>query len=212
MTPSWRIQTGHNPAQPGQQATRKKESIPMKAVKFLGALAITAGLMAFAAAPAFADEHGGLTKQLQQKVAELSTEQQAALYLLLSQLAAGDAAKPAEAAASPEEIITEGIKNFFNAAKEGDDETMLSFFSEDFRHFMFGDREGLKGYLNDARGMGYLEGIEVDLSYAEFKEEDGKITVYPVDVQGSFGLITFEYVLRPEDGTWRVIELDVEGL
>jgi hypothetical protein len=183
----------------------------MKAMKFLGALAVTAGLLAFASAPAIADEHGGLTKQLQEKVAALSTEQQAALYLLLSQLTDGEAA-PAVAEASPEEIITEGIQNFFEAAKVGDDETLLSFFSEDFRHFMFGDREGLKGYLADARGMGYLDGIEVDMSYAEFKEEDGKITVYPVDVQGSFGLITFEYVLRPEDGTWRVIELDVEGL
>ena len=184
----------------------------MKAVKILTALAVTAGLMAFAAAPAAADEHGDITSQLKEMVGSLSAEQQAALYLLLSQLALGEAAEPAETAAAPEEVIAEGIKGYFQAAIDGDGDAMLDFFSEDFRHFMFGDREGLRAYLDDARASGYLEGMEVDLSYAEFKEEDGRITVYPVDVQGTFGLVTFEYVLHQENGEWRVIELDVEGL
>ena len=185
----------------------------MKTVKYLVAFVLMAGLTVLTTAPAMADDHSGLTAELQEMVAKLSTEQQAALYLLLSQLSGGEAAAPATPAeASPQEIISEGIQNFFEAAKAGEEEALMSFFSEEFRHFMFGDRDGLRGYLADARNMGYLEGIEVDMSYAEFKEEDGKITVYPVDVQGSFGLITFEYVLRQEDGEWRVIELDVEGL
>lgn len=186
----------------------------MKAVKFLGACALAAVLAVGAAMPAAADSHGALTAELQEMVATLSTEQQAALYLLLSQLTAHGVADAEVAAAEedPEAVVSAGIKTFFEAAVAGDEDAMKAFFSDSFSHFMFGNVSGLIDYMDMARSMGYLDGIEVDLGYAEYKLEDGKMTVYPVDVTGSFGMITFEYVLAQEDGEWKVVGLDVEGL
>ena len=183
--------------------------------------ALGLGVAAAFAQPVFAD----VTEDLQKHVAELSTEQQAALLLLLDQLAGPDAAPaaaPAEAAAAaPAEAapamddnaaVKAVVEKFGTSAAKEDMEGMMSVFSDSFEHYQYGDKAGVKEFLQQSADMGYLEGIEFSMEDAEFEKDGETISVYPVDVEGSFGSITFEYVLKKEGDAWKIVEFDASGL
>lgn len=182
-------------------------------------LALTLSVIAVAT-PAAADD---ITKKLQDRIATLSTEQQAALLLLLNQLGGGDgeaAAAPAAEAApaatekSVEELAKEGVQSWVDAAKKGDIDGMMSFVSEDFEHYEYGDKAGLRDFLQQAQDMGYLEDLSASMEDTEIEnEDDGTVILYPVDIEGMFGALTFEFVLKKEDdGKYRMVGMDVSGL
>lgn len=195
----------------------------MKFMRLITSAAVGLGVAVACAQPASADA----TADLQKKVSELSTEQQAALLLLLDQLTAAkggeaaapaEAAKPADAAApaaaptDPKEAAKAVIQKFADAAKKEDVDGMVSVFSDKFEHYQYGDKNGMKEFLQQSKDMGYLEGIEFNLNDAEFEADGDKLSVYPVDVEGSFGSITFEYVLQKEGNEWKIVEFDASGL
>lgn len=158
--------------------------------------------------------------ELQKKVAALSTEQQAALLLLLDQLGSNGAAAEApaaEAAAAPaaddpQEACKAVINTFATSAAKEDLDGMLSVFSDSFEHYQYGDKAGIKEFLQQSADMGYLEGIEFSMEDAEFEMDGDTMSVYPVDVEGSFGSITFEYILKKEGDAWKIVEFDASGL
>lgn len=148
-----------------------------------------------------------LTEKLQALVADLSAEQQEAVLTLIQSANAGS-----EDAASPEEAVLAVLTDMGNAATAGDLDKVMTYFSEDFEHYEYGDKAGWKQFQQDAVDQGYWEGIEFDGSEAEIKIDGDSASVYPVDVTGAFGSLTFEYILKNEDGTWRIVEFDVSGL
>jgi len=189
----------------------------MKFVNFFASSVMVAGVVLGAAAPASAD----VAAELKAKIEGMSTEQQAALLLLLSQLGSAEAAPAAEAAAAeapaatpadPKEAVKAAITKFGTSAAAGDMEGMLSVFSESFEHYQYGDKKGVGEFLQQSADMGYLEGIEFHMDDAEFEEDGDTISVYPVDVEGSFGSVTFEYILKNENGEWKIVEFDASGL
>lgn len=190
----------------------------MKLFRLMTRAAVGFGVVAACAQPVFAD----VTADLQKKVSELSTEQQAALLLLLDQLAAqggaaaAPAAAPAEAAAAPaadpKAACKAVIEQFAAAAAKEDMDGMMAVFSDSFEHYQYGDKAGVKEFLQQSADMGYLEGIEFSMEDAEFEVDGETISVYPVDVEGSFGSITFEYVLKKEGDAWKIVEFDASGL
>ncbi len=149
---------------------------------------------------------GDITEKLQALVTELSAEQQAALLLLIEN-SGGDTA-----AMTPEEAARAALEAMGAAVTEGDLDTVMTYFSEDFEHYEYGDKAGWRQFQQDAMDQGYWDGIEVDGSDAEVKVDGDTASVYPVTVNGAFGTLTFEYILKNEDGTWRVIEFDVSGI
>ncbi len=192
----------------------------MKLFRLMTRAAVGFGVAAACAQPVFAD----VTADLQKKVSELSTEQQAALLLLLDQLAAQGggaaaapaAAAPAEAAAAPaadpKAACKAVIEQFAAAAAKEDMDGMMAVFSDSFEHYQYGDKAGVKEFLQQSADMGYLEGIEFSMEDAEFEVDGETLSVYPVDVEGSFGSITFEYVLKKEGDAWKIVEFDASGL
>lgn len=185
----------------------------MKFVSFFASAAVIMGVVLSAAAPASAD----VADELKAKIESMSTEQQAALLLLLSQLGSAEAAPSGDAAAAatpadPKEAVKAVIKKFADSAAKGDLEGMLSVFSENFEHYQYGDKKGVGEFLQQSADMGYLEGIEFNMDDAEFEEDGDTISVYPVDVEGSFGSVTFEYILKNEGGEWKIVEFDASGL
>lgn len=176
--------------------------------KFLS-LGLAAALTLAVAMPMTATAED-LTEKLQAAVAELTAEQQAALYLLLTQVGGGDAGSAG--GGSPEEQAKAAILGFVEAGSEGDYDKMLAAFSDDFEHYEYGDKEGVGEFLSQAADMGYLEGIEVVMDDAEFDVDGDTLSVYPVEFNGAFGSITFEYIFANEDGSWKIIEFDASGL
>jgi len=185
----------------------------MKFINGIARVAVLAALVLVAAAPAMAQS---TAEKLNAAIEGMSPEQQAALLLLITTMSGGgEEAAPAEEAAAPadpKEAVTAAIQTFADAAAAGDMDKMLSVFSEDFEHYQYGDKEGIKEFLQQSADMGYLEGIEFYMDDAEFEEDGDIISVYPVDVEGSFGAVTFEYILANEGGTWKIVEFDASGL
>lgn len=183
----------------------------MRLFQAVGA-AVIAGAVLLVGAPVAQAE--SMEDKLHAMVGELSEEQQAALYLLLSQLQGGEAgeAAAADSGMSLEEQAKAGIQKFVNSASEGDIDGMMEFISEDFEHYQYGDKVGLRDFMSQAQDMGYLEGLEVDMDSMEIEEDGDVVILYPVEIMGIFGSATFEYVLRQEDGEWRVIEFDATGI
>jgi len=191
----------------------------MKKKAILTRLALGAAL-AFTAVsvPATKAHAEDLTAQLQKAVGELNAQQQASLYLLIKGLkgggaaAAEGAAAAAPAAVDPKEAGAAVVNGFFAAASSEDIEKMMGFFSEDFDHYEYGDKAGVKDFLSQAIDMGYMDGIESKTEDAEFEVKGEEMTIYPVDVTGTFGAITFEYSLKKEGDTWKIIGFDASGL
>lgn len=121
---------------------------------------------------------------------------------------AGDAA----AAASPEEMIMTGVEEFTGMLAGGDIAGAMEAVDPEFSHYEYGDREGLQMFLEQAKEMGYLDGLEISLEDAEVEVEGEKATVYPVDIEGNFGSATLEFTLGAKDGTWVMTGLDVYGI
>jgi len=183
----------------------------MRVFHFVGAVAL-AGMIMFAGAPMAKAE--SIESKLHTLVKELNEEQQAALYLLLSQLkgGSGEAAAAPASEASLEDQAKAGVQAFVDAAAKGDIDGMMSFISDDFEHYQYGDKAGLRDFLSQAHDMGYLEGLEVDMDGVEIEQEGNNVILYPVEIIGVFGSATFEYVLKEENGQWRVIEFDATGI
>src|SRR5690606_20370788 len=112
---------------------------------------------------------------------------------------------------SPEAGVRAALEGMGAAVTEGDLDTVMTYFSEDFEHYEYGDKAGWLQFQQDAKDQGYWDGIEVDGDDAEVKIDGDTASVYPVSVSGAFGTLTFEYILANEDGNWRVIEFDVSG-
>ncbi len=183
----------------------------------LGSVAcVVAVLMAGAFFPqAVSAEEAGLTAKLQAQVAALSMEQQAALYLLLTELAEGSDAAPAVLA--PKVAFEKAMATFMKAVETEDLDAVMGLISEDFDFYEVGDKAALRDFLEGAVDMGYVEmyadDIEIITDDAEFEREGDEVTVYPVDVEGAFGSVTIEFVAQlEEDGVWRITGLDISGI
>ena len=110
------------------------------------------------------------------------------------------------------DLVKAVVEKFGTSAAKEDMEGMMSVFSDSFEHYQYGDKAGVKEFLQQSADMGYLEGIEFSMEDAEFEKDGETISVYPVDVEGSFGSITFEYVLKKEGDAWKIVEFDASGL
>ena len=178
--------------------------------KLIVTLVIVVGVLVTALvfpAPVQAEE-ASLTENLQAMVAQLTMKQQAALFLLLSELTGAAAA----ASLSPEQAVTAVLEAYGEAARVEDLDAMMSHVSDDFKHWEYGDKEGLKRFMSEAMSMGYLDNLSISYEDAEFDLEGDTMTVYPIDIEGAFGTATMEYVLKKVGETWKIVELDIEGV
>lgn len=84
-------------------------------------------------------------------------------------------------------------------------DAVMALLSPEFSSSEFGDYSQFPDALGGFIAEGNLDDAEVDLSTAEITVEDGKATVYPVEVSGGFGSATLEFELVEEDGNWRIV-------
>lgn len=158
-------------------------------------------------------EASGVEAKLHALVDQLTPEQQAALYLLLSQLTAQSGQTAAAAAdQNPLAIAKEKLAAFIDAAKKGEIDRMMENISEDFEHYQLGDKEGLRSFLENASNMGYLEDLEINLDDTEIEQDGDTVILYPVEVEGAFGSAVFEFEAKQENGAWMIVGLDASGI
>ena len=108
-----------------------------------------------------------------------------------------------------EEIITKLTEESIAAVVAQDIDKLLTYYSDDFSHYEFGDKAGLKEFLEGAKDMGYLDGLEVSMEEAETTIEGDTATIYPVIIEGSFGSTEIEFTSKKEGDTWKVVGMDI---
>ena len=154
---------------------------------------------------AAADSHEG--DELGKAIAQLSAEQKAALLVLVNGIVAAKAP-----AVSPKEGALNTVKAYVKAAEEGDIEGLINCFSDSFDHYELGDKNGLKKFLEGVEAEGMLEDISGNTDDAEAEVDGDTVTVYPVELEGLFGTVTYEFELKEEGGEWKIVAFDMTGV
>ena len=167
---------------------------------------------------ASADNHEG--DELNEAIAQLSPEQKAALLVLVNGIVAAKTPaasavsdpQPPAPAVSPEEGAMKTVKAYVKAAEEGDIEGLVGCFSDSFDHYELGDKNGLKAFIEGVEAEGMLEDISGNTDEAEAEVDGDTVTVYPVELEGLFGTVTYEFELKEEGGEWKIVAFDMTGV
>ena len=108
-----------------------------------------------------------------------------------------------------EELVAKLTEESIAAILAQDLDKLLTYYSDDFSHYEFGDKAGLKEFLEGAKDMGYLDDIEVSMEQATTTIEGDTATIYPVIIDGPFGSTEIEFTSKKEGDTWKVIGMDI---
>jgi len=131
-----------------------------------------------------------------------------AVTILAAVVVAGCASTPK--GPTDQELVAQTVNAWVEAMKAGDVDGVMKTYSESFTHYEWGDKEGLQIFLEDAKDMGYLDDLEVAIDELETEIEDGEATVYPIELEGAFGSVTIELVLKKEIDKWLVVGMTAE--
>ena len=108
-----------------------------------------------------------------------------------------------------EELIGKLTEECIAAALAQDIDKLVTYYSDDFSHYEFGDKAGLKEFLAGAKDMGYLDGLEVSMEQAETTIEGDTATIFPVIIEGPFGSTEIEFTSKREGDTWKIVGMDI---
>ena len=111
---------------------------------------------------------------------------------------------------SDEELIAQKTEACLAAATAKDIDKLLTYYSEKFEHPQFGDKQGLKDFLDSAKESGYLDGLEIDMADAATTIDGETATVSPVYLSGSFGSASIDFTIAKENGTWMITGMDIQ--
>ena len=108
-----------------------------------------------------------------------------------------------------EELIDALTQGYLAALEAQDIDKMMTYFSEDFSNDQFGDKAGVRDFMESSKESGYLDDLEVDLSENQTTITGDTSTGGPAILNGWFGSIpvTIEGV-KEEDG-WKIVDMDI---
>lgn len=114
---------------------------------------------------------------------------------------------------SDEQAILQTLETW-KAGMEGKDAAKLgSVLSEKFNHYEWGNKTQMLDFLKSQFEQGTLDGAKINGANAKINVQGNTATVYPVELQASFGTATIEFKLEKEaDGVWRATGINVEGV
>ena len=107
-----------------------------------------------------------------------------------------------------QEMISQRMQEGVAAIKAKKFDTFTGLVSNSFNSSAVGDKKDLLAYLKNADSMGYLDGIEIDLSQAKTVVQGAKATIAPITANGRFGSLTLDFQGAKENGTWVVSGLE----
>ncbi len=140
-------------------------------------------------------------------ITKLSPEQKAALLVLVNGIV--QASAPQE---SPEEGAMKTVNAYVKAAEDADVEGLMAQISDNFSHYEVGDKAALRGFVDQVKTEGMLEDIAGNTAEAKTEVEGDVVTVYPVELEGIFGTVTYEFKLKKEGEVWKIVGFDMTGV
>jgi hypothetical protein len=115
-----------------------------------------------------------------------------------------DAASPARGHAG------ETVEAWGAGLVAGDIDALIALCSDDFEHLKWGDLEGLRAFLTEAKAKGFFDGGTMSPNYIRLRNDGGAMIAYPVEFNSSTGPVAFELTLYPERNTWKIFRLTME--
>ncbi len=150
---------------------------------------------------------GSVDTELSTAITKLSPEQKAALLVLVNGIV--EATAPQE---SPEVGAMKTVKAYVKAAEDADVEGLMAQISDNFSHYEVGDKAALRGFVDQVKTEGMLEDITGNTEEAKTEVEGDIVTVYPVELEGIFGTVTYEFKLKKEGDAWKIVGFDMTGV
>lgn len=169
------------------------------------AVLLSASIVFTGGTPVSAED--AIDAQLGAAVAKLSAEQKSALLVLVNGIV--EASAPQE---SPEEGAMKTVKAYVKAAEDADVDMLMAQISENFNHYEAGDKAGLKAFVDGVKAEGMLEDITGNTADAKTTVEGDVVTVHPVELEGIFGTVTYEFQLKKEGDTWKIVGFEMSGV
>jgi len=145
--------------------------------------------------------------ELSAAIAKLNAEQKAALLVLVKGIVDAQSAQ-----VSPVDGAMKTVAAYVKAAESGDVDGLVACFSDSFNHYELGDKAGLRKFLEGVEAEGMLEGITGNVRLAEAEVKGDTVVVYPVELEGIFGTVTYELELKDEAGEWKIVGFDMSGV
>jgi len=109
-----------------------------------------------------------------------------------------------------EELISKLITDWTATGVAEDIDKIMTFYSDAFQSYEYGDKAGLKRFLQDAKDMGYMQDASFDTAKTKVEIKDGEAKAYPIDMKASFGSASIELVLKKEGSAWMITGMDVQ--
>lgn len=153
------------------------------------------------------ETEGASGSDLSAKLARLSPEQKAAMLVLVNGIVEASASKE-----TPEEGAMKTVKAYVKAAEDADVEMLMTLISENFHHDEVGDKAALKVFVDEVKTEGKLEDITGNTADAETTVEGDVVTVYPVELEGIFGTVTYQFRLKKEADAWKIVGFVMSGV
>jgi hypothetical protein len=154
-----------------------------------------------------ASAEGASVNDLSATLAKLSPERKAALLVLVNGIVEASASQE-----SPEEGAMKTVKAYVKAAEDADVEMLMTQISENFNHYEVGDKAGLKAFVDGVKTEGMLEDITGNTADAKTTLEGDVVTVYPIELEGIFGTVTYEFQLKKEVDAWKIVGFEMTGV
>jgi hypothetical protein len=125
---------------------------------------------------------------------------------------AGCAASAKNKGPADPELIQKTLDQWKEAGVAKDVSKAMPLYSEKFKSPEYGDKAGLKTFLQDAFGAGYLKNLEVDTASAKtaIDSKKGTASVSGIDVKARFGAATIDLELAKEGGNWLITGMTVK--
>lgn len=140
-------------------------------------------------------------------IQKLNEEQQAALLVLVNGIVAAAATHE-----SPEAGAMKTVKAYVKAAEDMDVDALMAQISEQFTHEEVADKAALRAFVEQFKTEGKLEDITGNVEAAKTTVTGDEVTVYPVELEGLFGTITYDFRLKKEGDAWKIVGFDMTGL
>ena len=110
---------------------------------------------------------------------------------------------------SDEELIGRLLEAWKAAGEAQDIDGQMALFSENFEGEQ-GDKEGMKGFMLEAKDMGYLDDMKVIIEDVEVKTEGTTATAYPLTIETAMGEAIIGLELTKEAGGWMITGMEME--
>ena len=81
----------------------------------------------------------------------------------------------------------------------------LACYSTEFQSVEWGNHDGVRSAIEQARVVGYLDGMQIDVSAAQVSCENGFCRAAPIRLSGSFGEDVLALTFKEETGAARIV-------